>query len=273
VAVETDRLNSKKIMTKVLDNYVTTAPDPQNALDIFKGQWTSRLPGPWSHLTSGSMPIFQDPRVSWAIENLGGVKGKTVLELGPLEGGHSYMLENAGAESVLAIEGNASAFLRCLVVKEILALKKVRFLCGDFRKYLEQEQRPFDVIFASGVLYHMTDPVQLLADISRRTSQLFLWTHYFEASLVAQNPPARQRLGLAQHLRHNDFHYELHSYSYDSALEWNGFCGGSSSTAAWLTRDSILRALKYFGYGEITVGFDQSDHPNGPAFAVVARRS
>ena len=124
-------------MTNVLDSYVTRAPDPQNALDIFKGQWTSRLPERWSYLTAGFLPIFQDPRVSWAIEHLGGSEGKTVLELGPLEGGHSYMLENAGAESVLAIEGNANAFLRCLAVKEIVALKKVRFLCGDFRKYQE----------------------------------------------------------------------------------------------------------------------------------------
>src|SRR5690242_17044650 len=29
------------------DQYVTTAPSDQNALDIFKGEWSSQLPGPF----------------------------------------------------------------------------------------------------------------------------------------------------------------------------------------------------------------------------------
>lgn len=257
-------------MTNVLDGYVTASPGPQNALDIFKGQWTSRLPGEWSSLTAGSIPVFDDPRMSWGIEQVGGVHGKAVLELGPLEGGHSYMLENAGARSVLAIEGNSSAFLRCLVVKEILGLKRVHFLCGDFRKFLSEDEQPFDVIFASGVLYHMTDPVQLLIDISRRTRQVFLWTHYFEPSLITQTQA--RKFGPVQYLQRDDFSYETHTYSYESALDWAGFCGGSASTAAWLTRDSILGALRHLGFSEITIGFDHQDHPNGPALAVVARR-
>ncbi len=35
-----------------------------------------------------------------------------ILELGPLEGAHTYQLR------ILAIEANAEAFLKCLVVKE-----------------------------------------------------------------------------------------------------------------------------------------------------------
>jgi glycosyltransferase involved in cell wall biosynthesis len=259
-------------MTNALDNYVTSFPSHQNALDIFRGQWTSRLPAPWDSLTAGSTPLFEDPRIKWAIERLGGVNDKTILELGPLEGGHSYMLEAAGAKSVLAIEGNSNTFLRCLTVKEILGLQKVRFLCGDFRQFLSLDQRRFEVIFASGVLYHMTDPMQLLFDMLSRTDQLYLWTHYFDDSLVARRPNVSRRLGAGQHLELKGFSYELHNYIYDKAFEWAGFCGGSAPTAAWLTRDSILGAFRYFGFYDVTIGFDQGDHPNGPAFAIVARR-
>jgi hypothetical protein len=259
-------------MVNALDNYVTSFPSHQNALDIFRDQWTSRLPAPWNCLNAGSTPLFEDPRIKWAIERLGGVRGKAILELGPLESGHSYMLETAGAESVLAIEGNSNTFLRCLTVKEILGLQKVRLLCGDFRQFLSLDHQRFDVIFASGVLYHMTDPMQLLFDMSSRADQLYLWTHYFDASLVARHPDVSRRLGAAQHLELKGFSYELRSYSYDKALEWAGFCGGSGPTAAWLTRDSILGALRYFGFNDIIVGFDQEDHPNGPAFAIVALR-
>jgi hypothetical protein len=56
----------------------------------------------------GFHPLFEDPQTSWAIERIGGVQGKTVLELGPLEGWHSCILENAGVRSVVAIEGNTN---------------------------------------------------------------------------------------------------------------------------------------------------------------------
>lgn len=81
--------------------------------------------------------------MTWAFERLGCVQDQTTLELGPLEGGHSYMLENAGAEPVVALENNINAFLRRLIVKEILGLEKVRFLRGDFRPFLASNGRQF----------------------------------------------------------------------------------------------------------------------------------
>jgi len=259
-------------MNNVLDNYLTVAPTHQNALDIFRGQWTSRLPPPWDSLVAGSVPLFEDTRTTWAIEQMGGVGGKTVLELGPLEGGIPYILEKSGAKYILAIEANTVAFLRCLIVKEILGLAKVRYLCGDFRPYLRDSNEYFDVIFASGVLYHMTDPIQLLFDLSLRTRQLYIWTHYYDPALVASNEVIRNRLGPAQHLEFEGFQYEQHSYNYDIALNWPGFCGGTGQFCAWLTRDSILGALRKFGFTQIRIGFEALDHPNGPCFSIVAER-
>ena len=46
-----------------------------------------------------------------------GVDGRRVLELGPLEGGHSYMLQRAGAARVLAIEANTRAFLKFYAIR------------------------------------------------------------------------------------------------------------------------------------------------------------
>ena len=55
-------------------------------------------------------------------------------------------------------------------------------------------------------------------------------------------------------------------------LDWVGFCGGASPTAVWLTRNSIIEALKYVGFNEISIDFDLPDHPNGPSFAIAAQR-
>src|SRR6187402_1626923 len=90
----------------ILDSYVHAAPSPQLALDLFKGDWWSAVPG----LQAGSTPLFDDSRIRWAVEHLGGVTGRRILELGPLEGGHTYMLERAGAASVVAIEANTRAY-------------------------------------------------------------------------------------------------------------------------------------------------------------------
>src|SRR5262245_33426009 len=122
----------------ILDSYVRAAPSPQNALDIFKGEWASLLPAPLSALRAGPLPLFDDPRISRFLSQIGGVAGKSVLELGPLEGGHSYMIDRAGASSIISVEANTRAFMKCLIVKELVGLPRVQFLCGDFVAYLEE---------------------------------------------------------------------------------------------------------------------------------------
>ena len=89
--------------------YELRSPSDQTAIDIFDDSWSSHLP--IEGTVSGSHPLFADGRIETLIEQFGSLKGLSVLELGPLEGGHSYMLEKAGAH-VTAIEANSSAYLR-----------------------------------------------------------------------------------------------------------------------------------------------------------------
>jgi predicted RNA methylase len=126
----------------ILDQYISSAPSPQNALDIFKDEWSSKLPAYLYELESGSVPLFSDARIEWVVNQLGSFEHKTVLELGPLEGGHTYMLERFGAASITSIEANTRAYLKCLIVKEVLGLNRVKFLCGDFIEFLRNNQEP-----------------------------------------------------------------------------------------------------------------------------------
>ena len=88
---------------EIPDYYVKSAPSVQNTLDIFPGEWASKLPGDLSLLNAGQSGLFEDARITWAVEQLGGVTGQTILELGPLEAGHTYMLEKLGAASITAV--------------------------------------------------------------------------------------------------------------------------------------------------------------------------
>ena len=221
-------------------------------------------------LRAGKMSLFEDPKVHWAVTEFGGVQGQTLLELGPMEGGHSYILQNCGAASILAIESNTRAFLKCLIVKNLFQLDRVRYLCGDFTSYLKTGP-PFDAVFASGVLYHMVNPVELLQLISRVTAKLYLWTHYYDAALVSQMPAVAHRMTDHQRTTFAGFADNLHRFDYRESLNVN-FAGGLRRYSCWMERDEILDCLRYFGYADIRINFEDPNHLQGPCFAVVAQR-
>ena len=172
-------------------------PTPTSALVLFAGEWSSQLPQAFvsDRASSGHAALFDDARIVWVLSQLPPVVGWNVLELGPLEGGHSYMLAKAGAR-VTAIESNSHAYLRCLVAKELVG-STARFLYGDFQLYLEDARRRgehFDLVIASGVLYHMDQPLELLEVLGDVSSRLFLWTHHFDPEPSHWAPEIRGRL-------------------------------------------------------------------------------
>jgi hypothetical protein len=167
-------------------------PTHQNAIDIFGEHWASRIEEVCPGLTSGPGPYFgADRRPSIAAQYLGfepgSLQGMNILELGPLEGAHTYQLAKLGADRVLT----DGAFLKCLVVKEILQTPRCRFLIGDCLKYLQESHDQFDMIFCSGILYHMENPFELIKAISRHAGWVLLWTHYYDPDIPFE--PARRR--------------------------------------------------------------------------------
>ena len=206
---------------------------------------------------------------------LGSIQGLSVLELGPLEGGHTYMLEQMGVASITAIESNTRAFLKCLIAKEIFSLQRSHFLCGDFIEYLRGNQQHFDLGIASGVLYHMRNPAELVWLLSQVTDKLLVWTHYYdEKAIRTQNQnnvtPRFSSPGVSK--SEHGFDHILYRYDYLHTLGWAGFCGGSEEYSCWMTRDDILKCFTFFGFKNIQTSFEHSDHPNGPAFAFLATK-
>lgn len=248
---------------------ITEAPSDQNILDLFAGEWSTGMPSSSGLVTQpGASPLMDDPRIHWLRQEMGSLEGLDILELGPLEGAHSYMLQQAGARSVTAIEANNRAFLKCLSIKEIFGLDRVSFKLGNFFPYLEN-CRQFDVIVASGVLYHMVEPLKLLDLIIAKSDNILIWTHYYDRDALKDRPdfpiyePARQ-LGSGPYMGSRRLYPE-------AALSWSGFSGGADSYAVWLTRDSLLKYFENHGFS-VTINFEQVDHVNGPSLALCAKR-
>ncbi len=246
------------------DLYCREAPSAATPFLIFKNGWNSAVPG----FETGESALFDDFRIQWLGAQLNSFLGQRVLELGPLEAGHTYMMEKAGAE-VTAIEANQRAFLKCLIVKNAFSLKST-FLYGDFRPYLEKVERGrFDFILAVGVLYHMLEPVKLLYDISGVTDAFGLWTHYYSPEIIADKVRFTPKAVVQTVAGHSVEVYEQH---YLSSLGATRFIGGSEPTSHWLTRDGLLEYIRSLGF-KIRIGDENPNHPNGPCILLFASRN
>ena len=244
-----------------LPQFVTTLPSAQNAVNIFQGKWVCHLPV--EGLQSGGMQLFsrEDRRPQMAVDVCGDITGFKILELGPLEGAHSYQLERLGAGSILGIDASPEFFLKCLITKEILGLKAT-YLLGDFNRYLEITDQKFDLVFCAGVLYHMVDPLHTLYLISRVTPRVFIWSHYVLSPTNIEAKPA-ERYG---------YTCDYHEVFYDVDSHSRGWSGVRPSANRLLKKD-IIGALEAFGFDRVTVTEDTPDHPGGPAISLVAERT
>jgi 2-polyprenyl-3-methyl-5-hydroxy-6-metoxy-1,4-benzoquinol methylase len=248
--------------------YVDWFPAKENSGRAFEGEWSSAVPG---LPTTGNIPLFEDGRITLFEERLGGFAGKEVLELGPLEGGHTYMMAQRGA-IVTAIESNTRAWMRCLVAKDALGMQGATFLLGDFVRYLAESPPRVDFALASGVLYHMTDPATVLRNLGTVGNAIGLWTHYFDPN-VLQACGLRNKFDFKPHevITPHGRVVEYYGQSYLQALEWKGFCGGSAPGSNWMRKQDIIGILEDEGF-TCESFLDHPDHPNGPAFCVFGQR-
>ncbi len=257
----------------IQDAYVLGPPTPQGAVDLFRGEWASRLPDELG-AEAGEAGLFDDVRVEWAIDAFGPVTGADILELGPLEGGHTFGLLRAGAASVTAVEAAPRAWLRCLVAKELLGMDGASFLLGGADAYLEQAERRFDVGWCSGLLYHLDDPARLLVRLASLTDRLFIWTHVYDPEVVAADADlATQFDGSVRTIDVGGTKVDLHRHDYQHATASDAFCGGDRPDSWWLTREGLLAVLQRCGFADASIGLDHRDHPNGAALAIAATRT
>jgi SAM-dependent methyltransferase len=235
----------------------TRAPSDQNAVDVIPG-WSSAFPAELN-LRAGKLPLFSDNRIAWAIERFGDLNGRHVLELGPLEGAHTFALTQAGA-SVDAVEGNQLAYLKCLITREIMGFQNAKFFLGDFVLWLEDGEKTYDFIVACGVLYHMTDPLRLLRNIAKRTNTVYIWT----VGVDDNREPSERVDFMGVSVRLYEVPYGKRSVEY---------CGGLSRSARWINCEDLVGVLDALGFGTlVTAHQEKVSELQIPSFSIFAKR-
>lgn len=256
--------------------FAAQAPSAQQLVDIFAGQWITAFPADLG-VTAGWVNHFDpavDQRVFWANSLMdGGFAGTRVLELGPFEGYHTATFESLGAASVTSVEGSRTAFLKCLVVKELLGLH-ARLLYGDVNAFLAANDERFDIVWASGILYHQADPVSFLEAAASAGDRLFLHTHYFDAEQASTMVTFdRFRPDLDEVVEWHGRRIRGHHYEYASDTSRGTFAGGPRVFARWLELPDIEFILRELGFATIDYGVVDPGNPAGPGLYLLATRA
>lgn len=254
--------------TNILDAYCMKLPSQQNAVDIFAGEWATQLPG---DLVSGSIGLFHDHRTLKMQEALGSFNGMDVLELGPLEGGHTAQLHDLGVKSVLAIEANQRAYLKTLITKEIFGLDRAKVLLGDFNAYLETSDKKFDLILAAGVIYHMKNPVHTLGLILKNCDCVAIWSHYYSKRIQKEWYLTSRFKKKPEKLEGFGCTVDCHRHQYAEALDLAGFCGGGQDYSYWIPLEGWHKIFDHHGF-ELMILENNEEHPHGNAITAVGKR-
>jgi hypothetical protein len=177
----------------------------------------------------------------------------TILELGSLEGAHSFLLgQHPGVTRVLALEGREANLRKARFVQGRLSVRNVAFVQANLEEADLATFGKFSAVFCCGLLYHLPEPWKLLAQLPAVAPLLFIWTQY------AADREARD---IGNGLR-GKTHIE------GGAVEP---LSGMSPTATWLTLDSLCDLLRASGYKAIELIHNDPAHANGPAVTIGAR--
>jgi methyltransferase family protein len=197
-----------------------------------------------------------DQRIKY-LANFLDLRGLRTLEIGPLEGYHSVLLEKMGVKENVAIESRNENLKKCRRIKEKYGLDHTIFLLHDVaRLYNGEEQAqfdgPFDLVFCLGVLYHVPEPAKALTWFRSQAKRLFLGTHYANAE--------DRRLDSLVYT-HNGKNYRVKEF-HESGL--SDPLSGMSPISLWPYEKDLLAMIEDVGYSKISVlGKDlQNGHPH-----------
>jgi SAM-dependent methyltransferase len=106
----------------------------------------------------------------------GGHEGRRIVDLGCLEGGYTVEFARMGLDA-LGIEVRSSNLVNCLYVKEDARLLNLTFAHDD--AWNLENYGTFDIIFCSGLLYHLDQPRRFVDLLFKACGRLLvLNTHY-----------------------------------------------------------------------------------------------
>jgi SAM-dependent methyltransferase len=178
---------------------------------------------------------------------------KTILDLGSLEGGHTFQLAQRPGTSVIGIEGRDYNVAKADFMKSLLKVNNVQFICANLEEKPLSSFGRFDAVFCSGLLYHLPRPWELIREIGKVTPKVFIWTHY------AVEERAHEEI---QGFRG----YWYDEFGYQDPLS------GMSKRSFWVTLTSLEKMLQESGFPHVRIISNVPEHEHGAVVMLGAWR-
>jgi len=111
-----------------------------------------------------------------------------------------------------------------------------------------------DLVYASGVLYHLTDPVEFLAKCAAVADNIFLWTFVYDEREIEVHDYESARFAGSETRQIGGETFIYHKRFYDPAMVVDPkYQGGTDHSSFWMTFEDIEKALNIFGYQIIRI--------------------
>jgi SAM-dependent methyltransferase len=174
-----------------------------------------------------------------------GYRGKTIVDLGCLEGGYTAEFARLGLEAT-GIEIRQSNFENCLRVRAGIDLPNLRFIKDDV--WNVREYGSFDIIFCCGLLYHLNDPRRFVSLLARACNHLLIVDTQYSTE---ENSDYFALSELTEHegLRGRWFTEYLSSDT--TEVEQAKWAAWSNHRSFWPLRDDLHVAIKDAGFASV----------------------
>jgi SAM-dependent methyltransferase len=224
-------------------------PFTAHRIELEPGVWTIPHGGDDPRLAASTAVVLDQMR--------GDLEGKRILDVGCLEGGYTVTFARRGAGEVVGVDIRDVNLARCRYLQERLDLTNVRFVKADVRTISRAELGDFDLVFASGILYHLEDPFDFLLRCSELTTDMLLldthiasldsWAHRCSPELIAREWHGLSYLGRVA----VEYERELSPEELE-AIPWTAY---GNTTSFWLTEGSLVTMLRNMGFPLVMKAF------------------
>ncbi|GJE15208.1 class I SAM-dependent methyltransferase [Methylobacterium longum] len=195
---------------------------------------------PWTKAALRSLRLFYGDRLA----------GRTIVDLGCLEGGYTVEFARAGMRAV-GVEVRRSNYENCLIVRERAGTNGLDFVNDDVWNLADHGT--FEAAFCCGLLYHLDKPVEFIRLMSRHVRDvLILHTHFAtdRDETMFNLSPLTENEGLPGRWMHE------HDLDDTEKLEEHKWTSWSNKRSFWLTKSALIQTLKDCDFNIIYEQYD-----------------
>jgi SAM-dependent methyltransferase len=195
---------------------------------------------PWTQAALRSLRLFYGTRLA----------GRTIVDLGCLEGGYTVEFARAGMRAT-GLEVRRSNFENCLRVRDETGVDGLDFINDDVWNLAAHG--PFDAAYCCGLLYHLDKPAEFIGLMSRCVRDvIILHTHFAtdQDETMFHLSPLTENEGLPGRWLHE------HDLDDTTKLEEHKWTSWSNKRSFWPTKPALIQTLQACGFDMIYEQYD-----------------